>query len=369
MALILDIRCGGETHEVEVELGKPMVLKDHNMDMLQAFTAFGAAKPDCLWMLEHWNRAHDRYDWHNMPGYVLRDLLDDSRFTDALLNALPWNFKLDDFAPEGELKRIDLLKAFALLLNAQIERDPVAAPVTARRIHSLIQQLPGEWDDYVDFSWVTYTDEGGEHTSMAYVLYQLYIADQHIHEWQVAWYRHLDSPIWFETTVVAETEEARKSRGEDLGLLEVLDALTLEEEAPDAVPPELDTPQPCDGSEICDYALLFSRVHSPKIDLVPYLTLIEADSAKDFAEEWFADYEPGEYIVTIVKRRDLEGRSVVDVLDELLEREGKGEFVFSQVAFPSHAVYQSSQRKWFTLLGRVRPGDRVLLAEWEEVKV
>ena len=367
MALTLDIECGGETHEVEVELGKPMVLKNHNMEMLQAFTAFGAEKPECLWFLEAWDRTHDQYDWRNMPGYILLGLFNDSRFRDALLNALPWNLKLDDFAPGGELKRIDLLKAFAVLLAEQIHYDPIAAPVTAGYIFNLIQLLPDEWEDYVDLSWETYTDEG-EHTSMASVLYKLTIADQHIYEWEVEWHRHLEDPIWFKTVVNATTEESRRVGSESTNILEILAALTLDEAAVVPDPPELNTPRRCTDDESCDYALLFSRVHSSNIDIVPYTALYEADIAKDFAEAWFGDYNPDEYIITIVKRRDLEGRSVVDVLDELLQREEKGEFDFSKVAFPSHAVFQSTPRVWATLLDRVQPGDRILLAGWKEVK-
>ena len=358
MALTFDIGCGDETHEIEFEWGKPPLLKNHNVEMLQAFTAFGAEKPECLWWLEHWNRVFDGRGTRT-PVAQLRDLLDESAFARLFMEALPWNFKLDDFAPEGEVDCDDLLQALARLLEYQFERDPVAVHITARRIYSVINALPGEWEEYVQFGWNRYDEETTETSSEASILYELSIAGVYIARWQVTWRRDLLEPIWFTTTVENVTEQDRAS-GHEVAVTEMLDALTLvEEDAPEPQPPELDTPKPCDGSMICNYALLFSRLINNRIDIVPYRTLSDADYAADYAKAWFEQYGmKSEYSISLLRRRE----EPYD-MDAILAREADD----TLGEYPKHAFFTGTGR-WVTLLKKLPEVLQLELMEWEEVK-
>ena len=50
---IIEIECGGETHRIEVR-GEKATMLDHDEQMIESFTAFGAAPPVCLEFVREW---------------------------------------------------------------------------------------------------------------------------------------------------------------------------------------------------------------------------------------------------------------------------------------------------------------------------
>jgi hypothetical protein len=52
--LVLEKRCSKSTHRIEIHRDGTIKLLNHDVDMLKAFTAFGAKRPRCLRVLEDW---------------------------------------------------------------------------------------------------------------------------------------------------------------------------------------------------------------------------------------------------------------------------------------------------------------------------
>jgi hypothetical protein len=48
----IEVECGGETHTLTLFPSGHLRLNDHDLDMVAAFTAFGAARPRCIEVLE-----------------------------------------------------------------------------------------------------------------------------------------------------------------------------------------------------------------------------------------------------------------------------------------------------------------------------
>jgi hypothetical protein len=55
---IYEVECGPEIHEIEIRDGKPHML-NHDEEMIEAFTAFGAEVPECLLWVKRW-----KWKWH-----------------------------------------------------------------------------------------------------------------------------------------------------------------------------------------------------------------------------------------------------------------------------------------------------------------
>jgi hypothetical protein len=50
------VECGGDNHHVWIDERGNMHLENHNLEMLQGFSAFGATKPQCLYTWERWEK-------------------------------------------------------------------------------------------------------------------------------------------------------------------------------------------------------------------------------------------------------------------------------------------------------------------------
>jgi hypothetical protein len=377
MALILDIRCGDEDHEVEVELGKPMVLRDHDLRTVQAFSAFGAEKPDCLWMYEHWARAFEPFAAIEealkavksapVPKRAVRQLanaLDSTPLLRAFMHALPWGYKTETFDPSGEFTREDLLRSLATLLSRQFDRDFIAAPITAEYVYALVVAMPDDFEDLVELTWdVIYTPDEYERLSESETRYNLSISGIHIGEWSVFRTRRLTDPIWFESEIEETTKELRKDRGQDEAILSVLKALTLEEDAPDAStePPSLFTPTPCDESDECEHAVLYTWLPPDAITIVPYKTEDEAREALEMSEEIFRDEgRADDYSMSVVARSHVPGDRE-ELLRGYLDTERQSP---RHGLFPIHTVFK---REWEPLLSRLPKSDQLRLLEWREL--
>jgi hypothetical protein len=50
---VINVRCGGETHHINITPDGQLELANHSLETLRAFTAFGAQRPKCLDVYEH----------------------------------------------------------------------------------------------------------------------------------------------------------------------------------------------------------------------------------------------------------------------------------------------------------------------------
>ena len=86
---IFEIDCGPEVHRIEIRDGKPHLLDHPDIDMLEAFTAFGAEPPECLLWVRRWKGAwYEQAALHGLTPPI-------GRYVDLDLNAnldhLPWS--------------------------------------------------------------------------------------------------------------------------------------------------------------------------------------------------------------------------------------------------------------------------------------
>jgi hypothetical protein len=317
MRFVFKIRCDGKDHQLEVLRDGTMVSLDHNLEMVSAFTAFGAAKPQCLMVVEDWDKSPEAFfkgdAWTRSFDKAFWEWYDD--FEDD---------ETDEFPLEGlpPSRFVDVL--IYLLRYAIRDQESDHARVLAEM---LFENLDVEKDVRLDRD-VAYDDSGDWQSTYAYDHRRLFIKDVEVAHWGLATERRTYDPFTFVSDVenmeIWDSDVFASDGETPWAVNETLEALHIKEPAAAEPGEPADRPN-CPKGEECDYA------HGPFRLAVQYKTIFSASSGIETSEsllESFNDKGPDDIVSVAVRRTPTEVKEF-DRLLRTLELAESQEELFS----------------------------------------
>jgi hypothetical protein len=145
-SVTLKLPCGGEEHRLRIHRDGTIEMLNHDADMVVAFTAFGAERPECLLAAEEWRDAWPGPDGLSVPVQLGRAMLFMERFltpmqirlvaTDWATHVLPIYERVKTRGKIATLPR-RMIKA----VRAQIRKGHVLLPGERKRTSPVVRAL------------------------------------------------------------------------------------------------------------------------------------------------------------------------------------------------------------------------------------
>ena len=247
MHFIFTIGCGDAKHNLELTHNGTMVPLDHNLEMIAAFTAFGATKPTCLEAIEAWEKGPEKFFEVDSWGRAFSDTFwegyDD--FEDDV----------DDEMPLVGLPDKEFVDTLIHLLRYSIEEEETDH---ARILAEILYEHIDEKKDVEIKRDIRHDDDGSYERSYAYDNRILLIRGTQVAAWMLASERYVYDPFTFQSQVQELEIDDMPGEGVETpwAVNETLEALHVEE--PEAAEPlsPVDPPD-CPEGKRCDFAVVY----------------------------------------------------------------------------------------------------------------